>query len=189
MHKFEPGNAARLERAERYQIIPPHETLQKLGLKAGMTFVEFGAGTGFFARPASEIVGPKGRVFAADIAQEMLEYMRNEGVPANTTPILSDEYAVPVSDGIADMTFMAFVAHETPDLLRFPGEAARITGPAGKIAIVDWKRQEEEHGPPAAERLAESDLIAQATPHYTVTDHGALNASHYYVILQPGKSL
>ena len=32
MHKFEPGNAARLERAERYPLIPPVETLQKLGL-------------------------------------------------------------------------------------------------------------------------------------------------------------
>ena len=187
MHKFEPGNAARLERAERYQLIPPVETLQKLGLKPGMTFVDIGAGTGFFARAASEIVGPEGRVFAADIAQGMLTFMEGQGVPANMTLILSDEYTVPVSDGIADMAFMAFVAHETPDLLRFIGEAARLTGPAGRIAIVEWKRQVEEQGPPESERLAESDLLAQVSGHYAVLEHGALNASHYYIVLQQGK--
>lgn len=184
MHKFEPGNAARLEREERYALIPPRETLQKLGLNAGMTFVDIGAGTGFFARAAADIVGPKGRVFAADIAPAMLEYMRNQGVPPTMTPILSGEYTVPVSDGIADMAFMAFVAHETPDLLRFLHEAARIAGPSGTIVIVEWKKQQEEQGPPEAERLAESDLIAQAAAHFTVAEHGALNASHYYVILK-----
>lgn len=187
MHKFEPGNAARLERAERYQLIPPAETLKTLGLRSGMTFVDIGAGTGFFARAAAGIVGPAGRVFAADIAPGMLEFMRSQGVPANTTPILSGEYSVPVSDGIADMAFMAFVAHETPDLLRFIGEAARLTTPGGRIAIVEWKKQAEEHGPPEAERLAESDLVSRVSADHTVLEHGALNASHYYVVLQPGK--
>ena len=187
MHKFEPGNAARLERAERYQLIPPVETLKKLGLRPGMTFVDIGAGTGFFARAAAEIVGPAGRVFAADIAQGMLEFMRSQGIPANMTPILSGEYSVPVSDGIADMSFMAFVAHETPDLVRFIGEAARLTASGGKVVIVEWKKQTEEQGPPEAERLAESSMLDQLAPHYTVLEHGALNASHYFVVLQPEK--
>ena len=94
MHKFDPANAARLERAERYTLIPPNETLLKLGLKPGMTFVDIGAGTGFFSRPASAIVVESGRVFAADIAPGMMDFMKSQGVPANLTPILSTEYAV-----------------------------------------------------------------------------------------------
>lgn len=187
MHKFEPGNAARLERAERYQLIPPAATLTKFGLRPGMTFVDIGAGTGFFARAAAEIVGPSGRVFAADIAQGMLEFMQSQGMPGNMTPILSDEYSVPVSDAIADMSFMAFVAHETADLPRFIGEAARLTAPGGRIVIVEWKKQTEEQGPPETERLAETGLLEQIGTQYTVLDHGALNASHYYVVLQQEK--
>lgn len=184
MHKFEPGSAARLERPERYQLIPPAETLRKIGLQAGMTFVDIGAGTGFFSRAAAEIVGPAGRVFAADIAPGMLEFMASQGVPPNMTTLLSSEYEVPVSDGIADMTFMGFVTHETPDLRRFVGEAARVTRPGGKIVAVDWKKQSEEHGPPEGERLAEEDFLSQLAGNYTILEHGALNASHYFAILQ-----
>ncbi len=187
MHKFEPGNAARLERPERYQLIPPDATLKRLGLQAGMTFVDIGAGTGFFSRAAAAIVGPQGRVFAADIAPGMLAFMTAQGLPANLTTVLSSEYEVPVSDGIAAMAFMAFVAHETPDLLRFLGEAARLTRPGGRIAIVEWKKQQEESGPPEAERLAEETHLATVAGHYAVLEHGALNASHYFVVLQAGK--
>jgi ubiquinone/menaquinone biosynthesis C-methylase UbiE len=184
MHKFEPGNAARLERQERYQLIPPEPTLKRVGLSAGMTFVDIGAGSGFFSRAAAEIVGPEGRVFAADIAPGMLDFMAAQGLPPNMTTLLSSEYEVPVSDGIADMTFMAFVAHETPDLLRFVGEAARATRSGGRIVVIDWKKQTEESGPPATERLAEDDLLARLAGGYTVLEHGALNASHYYVVFQ-----
>ena len=151
-----------------------------------MTFVDIGAGTGFFARPASEIVGPQGRVFAADIAPGMLEFMQSQGVPANMTAILSGEYAVPVSDGIADMAFMAFVTHETPDLVRFLDKAARITRPGGRIAVVDWKKQKEEHGPPETERLAEEDFVTRVDGRFTILERGSMNASHYYIILQQG---
>lgn len=185
MHKFEPSNAARLERADRYALIPPRETLLKLGLGPGMTFVDIGAGTGFFSRPAAAIVGTTGRAFAADIAPGMLDYMRGQGMPENMTAILSDEYSVPVSDGIADMAFMAFVAHETPDLLRFLDEAARITRKGGRIAIVEWKKQQEENGPPEAERLAEEDLVARVAGRYTIVERGSLNPSQYFIILQP----
>lgn len=184
MHKFEPGNAARLERPERYQLIPPDATLKRVGLSTGMTFVDIGAGTGFFSRAAAEIVGPRGRVFAADIAPGMLEYMTAQGLPPNLTTLLSSEYEVPVSDGIADMTFMAFVTHETPDLLRFVDEAARVTRPGGRIVVVDWKKQSEEHGPPESERLAEEDLLSRLTSGYTILEHGALNPSHYFAVLQ-----
>ena len=187
MHKFDPANALRLERPDRYQRIPPHDTLKRLGLAPGMTFMDIGAGTGFFARAAADITGAQGRVFAADMEPGMLDILRERGIPSHVVPILSAEYAIPLSDGIADMTFMAFVVHETPDIPRFVGEAARLTRPGGRIAIVEWIRQQEEHGPPETERLAEADLVNELPSQLTIAERGALNSSHYYVVLQAGK--
>jgi ubiquinone/menaquinone biosynthesis C-methylase UbiE len=187
VHKFDPQNAHRLERAERYERIPPADTLRRVGLTGGMTFVDIGAGTGFFARAAGEITGETGRVFATDIVPGMLDHIRAQGIPPHVVPVLSEEYTVPLSDGIADMTFMAFVVHETPDILRFVGEAARLTRPGGRIVIVEWIRQVEDQGPPETERLAQADLVRTLAAQYAVIEQGALNPSNYYIVLRSGK--
>ena len=66
MHRFSPERADRLETPERYALLQPRETLLRFGLGAGMTIVDVGAGTGFFTRPAAEIVGPAGRAVAVN---------------------------------------------------------------------------------------------------------------------------
>jgi ubiquinone/menaquinone biosynthesis C-methylase UbiE len=182
MHKFSPDNALRLERAERYELIPPEPTLRQLGLTAGMTLIDIGAGTGFFARAASSIVGPTGKVYAADMSIEMLAHFRHQGTPSNVEVIHSGEYDIPLPDASADMSFIAFVAHETPDLPRFLREVVRLTKPSGTIAIVEWKRQSEEHGPPEKERLDQHVLVDRLSALSLVCQTADLNSSHYSVV-------
>jgi ubiquinone/menaquinone biosynthesis C-methylase UbiE len=182
LHKFSPDNALRLERPERYELIPPEPTLQFLGLKQGMVMIDVGAGTGFFTRAASTIVGPAGKVYAADMSLEMLTHLRQAGVPTNIEVIHSGEYSIPLPDATADLSFVAFVSHETPDLPRFLAEIERVTKPSGAVAIVEWERQHEEHGPPADERLDRQTLLDLLNARSFACHAGDLNASHYYVI-------
>ncbi len=184
MHKFNPDNALRLERPERYQLLPPQETLHRFGVRNGMTVVDIGAGTGFFARAAAELTGPAGRVYAVDMSPEMIAYLKASAIPAHLNTVLSEEYTIPLPDGTADLTVLAFVVHETPDILRFLDEARRITRADGHMVILDWKMQEEEHGPPADERLDEQVLLQTLSPRFGIKEHGSLNASHYYVVVQ-----
>ena len=53
----------------------------------------------------------------------------------------------------------------------------------GRIVILEWKKQEEEQGPPAEERLCEQDLVAALVSRYHIHAHGSLNSSHYYIVL------
>jgi ubiquinone/menaquinone biosynthesis C-methylase UbiE len=147
-----------------------------------MVFVDVGSGTGFFTRAAAEIVGRSGHVYAVDMSAEMLAFMHAHGIPLNVAPTHSAEYAIPLDDAVADMAFLAFVAHETPDLERFLREVRRIVKPGGRIAIVDWKKQQEEQGPAMEERLDRPDLEAAATRVFRTVFSGELNDSHYYVI-------
>ena len=181
MHKFSPHNAANLERDERYALLKPAETLKRFGLATNMTFLDVGAGTGFFSRVASEIVGPKGKVFAADMSGEMLKFMKSKGIPANMKPLLSQEYRVPLDDGIADFTLVASVMHENAEPLKLVDELRRLTRKGGKILFVDWKKQEEGHGPPMQERLDVKDL-QNMLKDFEKVETGELNGSYYFVL-------
>lgn len=182
MHKFSPEKAARLENGERHALLQPETLLRRFGLSQGMTFADIGAGTGFFSRAASAIVGESGRVFASDMSEEMLKSFRLFGLPANVSLIHSEEYDTRVASHTADLTLAAFVAHENADLKRFVDELRRITRQSGSVLIVEWKRQEEEHGPPMDERL-DMTKLKDAVKEFTQISSGDLNPSHYYVHL------
>ena len=179
MHKFHHGNWEKLEGEERRKLIPPDITLRKFGLKDGMTFLDIGAGTGFFSREAAKIVGQKGKILAAEMSDEMINRMKTIGLPSNVSVLRSEEYKIPLNDSSADMTWISFVTHETADVPRFLQEAARVTRNGGTIVIVDWKKQEEEQGPAKEERLSQEKLRT-LLEQFSIKGEGSLNASHYY---------
>jgi len=181
MHKFSPQHAERLEQQERYALLPPRQTLERLGIRKGMVVADVGAGTGFFSRAAADLVGTEGKVFALDMSEEMLGHLRRNGVPANVDVLHSEEYRFPLPDDSVDAAFIAFVLHETPDRDRFLRELNRITRAAGRIVIVEWKKQNEEHGPAEEERLAAGDLERNLRE-YKILDRGDLNDSHYFFV-------
>ncbi len=187
MHKFSPSNADRLESEQRYKLLPPRETLKRFGLGKGMTFVDVGAGTGYFTREAAKIVGSKGMAYAVEMSKEMAEHLREKGVPENVQVIRSEEYRIPLDDSISDLTWLAFVVHENSEVRRFVREAKRVTKDGGRVVILEWKKQEEEHGPPMDERLSQHDL-KKALSGFAIVEEGSLNRSHYYVVIDIKKS-
>jgi ubiquinone/menaquinone biosynthesis C-methylase UbiE len=183
MHKFSAENYERLEKDERYTLVQPEQTLRQCGLQQGMTLIDIGAGTGFFSRAASKIVGDQGAVYAADISIDMLSAFRKYGVPENTHLVPTTEFEVPLAMGIADIVLFAFVLHECADIPRILAEAGRLLKPGGRIVAIEWKKQTEQQGPPAGERLSPQELLSACAP-WTVRSSGDLNPSHYFSILQ-----
>ncbi len=183
VHKFSHHNAGRLEHPDRYELLKPKETLQKFGLGPGMTFIDIGADTGFFSREASAIVGKKGTVHALDMSPEMLKILEQNGVPGNVHVAQSEEYRVPLPDETGDLTLLSTVVHETPDVKRLLAEAARVTKKSGTVAIIEWKKQEEEIGPPKVERLGIDELLPHVSS-FEVAKQGDLNNSHYYILIR-----
>jgi ubiquinone/menaquinone biosynthesis C-methylase UbiE len=183
-HTFDPSNALRLEREERHAMLQPSHTLARFGVSRGMTVVDVGAGTGFFTRAAAELVGPDGHVHAMDVSEAMLGHLRDLGAPPNVSLSLSGPHSVPLPSAIANVVLAAFVVHEAPDRKAFIRELIRLLKPEGKVLVFDWKRQQEEHGPPMAERLDELELD-RLLDGLWIIDSGDLNSSHYYRVFQP----
>lgn len=182
--KFDPKNALRLHDERRKKLLPPEETLISLGLREGMNFIDVGCGSGYFTLPASKIVGKNGKVYAIDVQQEMLEILKQNGVPENVVILLAkSDYDFPIEDETGDFTLCAFVLHENKDPIRFLEEVKRITKTGGKIVILDWKKQIEEWGPPYEERLSQEEVIKFCKDvKLSIHKYGELNPSHYKVI-------
>lgn len=163
--RFDAAFAHRLDLPERLAFLPPQEVVGSLGLAAGATVVDLGAGTGYFALPLASAVGAAGCVIAVDAQQEMLEHLRKKIALAAVSNIElvcaeADRTALPAA--AADLVFLANIWHELPDRAGTLVEARRILKGRGRIAILDWRPDvEPEHGPPLHHRLSPSSTIAE----------------------------
>ena len=184
-HKFDITHRAHLDSEERRSYLDARAILASFQLRPGLRLADVGSGTGFFAIPAAELVGPKGRVWAVDLSPEMLEDLRGKlqaaRAPRHLEPVRSTEDRIPLPDASVDFVFMACVLHE----LDGPGtllEAHRILDPAGRLGVVDWKKEDSEAGPPKAHRLdvgeAEAILVGAGFDVVRTFEAGA----HHYAI-------
>src|SRR5438270_10341201 len=62
---------------ERDDADEPGQLVRLLGIKAGMTVADIGAGSGYYVARLSPIVGSNGRIIAEDIVPEYLRSLRN----------------------------------------------------------------------------------------------------------------
>src|SRR5438067_2494885 len=65
-----------LDRPQREKEERTDQLLKVLDLKPGMAVADVGAGSGYFTFPMARMVGPKGKVLAVDIQDEMLDLIR-----------------------------------------------------------------------------------------------------------------
>lgn len=156
---FNPAHRAKLDSPERRLILPPETILHEFGLSSGEIMVDVGAGVGYFALPAAEIVGPTGRVIAVDVSSEMVEELERRRAAAAVTNLeilRSEEYTFGIGSGVADLVLVATVLHEVDDKRRLLEEARRVLKAAGRIGIVEWRAAEMPMGPRLSVRLEPS---------------------------------
>jgi ubiquinone/menaquinone biosynthesis C-methylase UbiE len=161
--RFAASQARRLDDPARRVWLPPAEVLGALGLRAGDTVADVGAGTGYFALPMAKAVGPKGKVYAVDAQPEMLEWLKqklDEAGLANVELVQAEAEQTTLPASSCDIYFQANVWHELDDCGAAVREARRVLKAGGKAAILDWRPDvEPEGGPPLAHRIEPSHAM------------------------------
>ncbi len=87
-----------------------------IGLGSGSVFMDIGCGTGFFAIPAAQIVGEKGRVYALDKEHWAIEKLRetaSEKGLGNLNLRVGEAEQVVFCEACADFVFYGIVLHDT----------------------------------------------------------------------------
>ena len=187
---FHANNAKMLDNPERRTWLPPDQVIAKIGIRQNAVVADIGAGTGYFAFPFAEVVGPGGKILAVDFQPAMLETIRSkletrERV-SNIEIVSGSAAATNLQARSVDIVFMANLWHELDELPSVLVEAGRILRPAGRLAIVDWRADmSSPPGPPDAHRVGLDSVLHNLESHgWNVVDSGLVGSYSHYVVAQ-----
>lgn len=152
--------AKRFDGPDRDAWQKPKEVVDVIGLAAGHTVADVGAGTGYFLPYLSERVGASGRVLALDVEPNMVEYMKRRTTEAGWTNVEARVVAMDtpgLPDASVDRILIVNTWHHIDDRVEYGKKLKQALKPGGILAIVDFTL-ESETGPPPSHRLSEADV-------------------------------
>ncbi len=158
--KFDTKKLDKLNSPERLKMINPDLVLKTIGLANPKVLVDIGAGTGIFAREFAKKI-PDATVYACDSSEIMIDWMKENLEDKNIIPLLSGESSIDLEYGIADLVYMITVHHELLEPETLLLQAYKLLNSGGKIAIIDWRREEMQDGPSLEKRISEETIINQ----------------------------
>ena len=119
------------------------DVVNALDIKPGMDIADVGAGTGLYTRAFSHEVGPKGTVYAVDIARNFIDGIMRQSQAAgvqNVVGVVNSAKDVELDPASIDLAFVCDTYHhfEYPrSMLRSIHEALR---PGGSLVIIDFRK-------------------------------------------------
>lgn len=158
--KFDPKKLAKLNNPERLKTINPEVIWQILDLQNPEVLIDVGAGTGFFTKEFAKKIN-SGTVYACDSSEIMVQWMQENIADKKIIPLTCSETSVDIPDCIVDLVYMINVHHELLEPEKLLIEAHRLLKSGGKIAIIDWKAEEMEDGPPLEIRIPDKVIAEQ----------------------------
>ncbi len=119
------------------------DILASCNVKPGMCVADIGAGTGLFTRIFAAKVGPKGQVYAVDIAPEFLAYIEESSRAAgldNVKCVLGKTDSVELPPASVDLVFICDTYHHFEFPYRTLATIHRALRPGGQLVLVDFIR-------------------------------------------------
>lgn len=154
-----------------YELIDTERFWQTIAVKAGMTVLDLGCGSGRYSLGLAQRMAGEGRIVAVDLWSEGIEQLTQETVRSGSgiiEPYVADAgKSLPLESASVDLCLMATALHDFVAEGNHPAvldETLRVLKPQGILAIVEFKKQEGPPGPPKKIRLSVEDLAVMLQP-------------------------
>jgi predicted methyltransferase len=135
----------RFEREGRDAFDHRAAIVKAVGLKPGMVVADVGAGTGLFTRLFAKEVGPAGKIYAVDIAENFVRHIERqarEAGLANVQGVVCRPESVNLPPNSIDLAYICDVYHH----FEFPHKTMRsihaALKPGGQVILIDFHRIE-----------------------------------------------
>src|SRR3954451_265243 len=150
---------------QRFWVQAPHPLITRARLREalaprpGERMLEVGPGTGYYALPVAEWLGPSGTLEIFDLQQEMLDHTsaraREAGL-GNVVATQGDARSLPYGDDAFDGAFLVTVLGEEPDQEAALRELARVVRAGGRVVVGELMGDPHWVSPAALARGAEA---------------------------------
>ena len=125
-----------------FKIIDIFYSLEKrinnFGIKEGFTVIDYGCGPGRYLKRASQLVGEKGKVYAADIHELAVKSVKKKIEKynlKNVEPVLVNGCSCDINDDTADMIYAVDTFHMIKEPVLFLKELHRLLKKDGFLII------------------------------------------------------
>jgi ubiquinone/menaquinone biosynthesis C-methylase UbiE len=159
--------ASWLDRPERVKEEGPEKLMKALDFKPGMMVVDMGAGSGYYSFKIAPKVGPKGKVFAVDIQQEMLDIIKKRMKERKVTNIelvkgtISDPK---LKAGSADLILLVDVYHEFSHPYEMTEAMVKALKPGGKLVFVEFRLEDPKVPIKLLHKMTQKQVIKEMGP-------------------------
>jgi cyclopropane fatty-acyl-phospholipid synthase-like methyltransferase len=175
----------RFDSSERLEWQKPEHVVSLLEIEPGMTVVDLGAGTGFFAPYLADAVGEQGTVLALDVEPNMVEHLSDRVAAEDLGQVKPRlvEYDDPgLSPGSVDRILIVNTWHHIDDRPLYTGKLLSALRPGGRIFVVDFERHSP-LGPPARHRLLAAEVIAEMQAGGLTASQIDEDLPHQYIVV------
>jgi SAM-dependent methyltransferase len=175
-----------LERPEREEEEKTTLLIESLKFKPGENVADIGAGTGYLTRRVAPKILPRGKVFAVEIQQEMLELLTNKlarlGI-TNVVPVLGTITDPKLPAASMDTIIMVDVYHEFDHPFEMTEAMGRALKPGGRLVFVEFRGEDENVPIKRVHKMTEAQVKKEMAPHPLVWKEtiGALPWQHVIV--------
>ena len=127
-----------------------------------------GAGTGYLTRRIAPKVLPRGKVYAVEIQQEMLDLLTNKlagiGI-TNVVPALGTIVDPKLPANSVDTIIMVDVYHEFDHPYEMTASMCRALKPGGRIVFVEFRGEDEKVPIKRVHKMTEAQVKKEMAPH------------------------
>lgn len=155
-----------------------------LGIKAGMTVGDLGAGSGYHTIRLSPIVGPTGSVIAEDVTRDYLVDLAGHVAQLKLTNVvfaLGEPHDPRLPAASLDVAILVHMYHEIAQPYAFLYNLAPALKPGARVGIVDLERPTGQHGTPI--ELLRCEL--SAVGYRQIAIHQLADDSGYLAVFSP----
>jgi precorrin-6B methylase 2 len=157
-----------LERPEREEEESPALLHKALGLKPGDVVADVGAGSGYHTFRLAKVVGDKGKVYAVDIQQEMLDLINKKAKRTkrnNVETVMGAESDPKLPANSCDLILLVDVYHEFSHPYEMTEAMVKALKPGGRLAFVEFRLEDSSVPIKLVHKMSQKQVVKEMAVH------------------------